>query len=119
MERASPGDSRFCPRSLEASRSKSASSRCRRMKDLTLKFNLWFDLRCFGFRPPPKPPDFSRRSSIGTVQVTVPSLIGGHSGGAQVCFTAVDCDFVGQFIIVAPLCFVVETMKPIYVVCLD
>ncbi|KAK9016072.1 hypothetical protein V6N11_007155 [Hibiscus sabdariffa] len=41
MERASPGDSRFCPQSLEASRSKSVSSRCRRMKDLTLKLNLW------------------------------------------------------------------------------
>ncbi|KAK8609236.1 hypothetical protein V6N13_025542 [Hibiscus sabdariffa] len=31
MERVSPGDSRFCPRSLEASRSKSAPPRRRRL----------------------------------------------------------------------------------------
>ncbi|KAK8609362.1 hypothetical protein V6N13_061811 [Hibiscus sabdariffa] len=45
MERVSLGDSRFCPRSLVASRSKRASSRRRRLQDLALKLNscvVWF-----------------------------------------------------------------------------
>ncbi|KAK8502880.1 hypothetical protein V6N13_100185 [Hibiscus sabdariffa] len=39
MERVSPDDSRFCSRSLEASRSKRASSWRRRLQDLVLKLN--------------------------------------------------------------------------------
>ncbi|KAL4325382.1 hypothetical protein GQ457_11G021280 [Hibiscus cannabinus] len=64
MERFPPGDSRIYPRSLEASRSKRFSPRRRRLQELAPKHYIWFDSRCLGSRPPPKPPDFSRRPTL-------------------------------------------------------
>ncbi|KAK8560976.1 hypothetical protein V6N13_026411 [Hibiscus sabdariffa] len=64
MERFPPGDSRIYPRSLEASRSKRFSQRSRRLQELAPKHYVWFVSRCLGSRPLPKPPDFSRRSTL-------------------------------------------------------